>query len=77
MVLTTKEPSYIIVIGIVIFVLPFCSTHRNAANAATKHIRQDAHLKIVRTTGRGKNKKQHAVRCGYIHIEANSGQLTV
>jgi len=51
--------------------------HRNAANAATKHVTQDAHLKMVRKTGNSKNKKQHAVGCDYIHIEANSGQLTV
>jgi hypothetical protein len=51
--------------------------HRDAANAATKHMTQDTHLKIVRQTGSSKNKKQHAVRCEYIHIEANSGQLTV
>jgi len=38
---------------------------------------QDAHLKIVRKTESSKNKKQHAVRCEHIHIEANGGQLTV
>ena len=38
---------------------------------------QDAHLKIVRKTGSSKNKKQHAVGSEYIHMEANSGQLTV
>jgi len=32
--------------------------HRDAANAATKHITQDAHLKIIRKTGSGKNQKQ-------------------
>jgi len=51
--------------------------HRDAANAATKHMTQDAHLKIVRKTGSSKNKKQHAVGCEYIHMEANGGQLTV
>jgi len=38
---------------------------------------QDAHLKIVRKTGSSKNKKQLAVGCEYIHIEANGGQLTI
>jgi hypothetical protein len=51
--------------------------HRDAADAATKHMTQDAHLKIVRKTGSRRNKKQHAVGYGYIHIDAISGQLTV
>jgi hypothetical protein len=51
--------------------------HRDAANAATKHMTQDAHFKIVRRTGSSKNKKQHALGCKYIDIEANGGQLTV
>jgi len=51
--------------------------HHNAANVATKHMTQDAHLNIVRKTESSKNKKQHAVGCEYIHIEANSAQLTV
>jgi hypothetical protein len=51
--------------------------HRVAANAATKHMTHDAHLKIVRKTGSSKNNKQHAVGCGYIHIEANSSKFTV
>jgi len=38
---------------------------------------EDAHLKIIRKTGSRKNKKQHAVGCEYIHIEAKGGQLTV
>jgi hypothetical protein len=38
---------------------------------------QDAHLKIVRKTGSSKNKKQHAVGCESIHVEAMGGQLTV
>jgi len=50
--------------------------HRDAANVATKHMTQDAHLKIVRKTGSSKNKKQHAVGCKYILIVANGGQLT-
>jgi len=53
------------------------SVHRDAANAATKHMTQDTHLKIVLKTGSRKNKKQHAVGCEYIQIEANGGQLTV
>jgi hypothetical protein len=51
--------------------------HRNAADAATKHMTQDANLKILRKTGSRRNKKQLAVGCGYIHIDAISGQLTV
>jgi hypothetical protein len=39
------------------------SVHHDAANAATKHITQDAHLKIVHKTGSSKNLKQHAVGC--------------
>ena len=50
--------------------------HRDAANVATKHMTQDAHSNIVRKTGSSKNKKQHAVGCKFILIEANSGQLT-
>jgi len=48
--------------------------HRDAGNVATKHMTQDAHLKIVCKTGSSKNKKQHAVGCEYILIVANSGQ---
>jgi hypothetical protein len=51
------------------------SVHCNAANAATKHMTQDANLKIVRKTGSSKNKKQHAVGYEYIHMEANGGGL--
>jgi len=51
--------------------------HRNAANAATKHMTQDAHLQIVRKTESRKNQKQHAVGCGYIFIEVKGTQLTV
>jgi hypothetical protein len=51
--------------------------HRDAANAATKQMTQDAHLKIVRKTGSRKIKKQHAVECEYVHIEANGSQLMV
>ena len=38
---------------------------------------QDAHVKIVRETGRSTNKKQHAVSCEYIHTVVNGRQLTV
>jgi hypothetical protein len=51
--------------------------HRDAANAAAKHMTQDAHLKIIIKTGSSKNKKQHAVGCESIHIEAKDCQLTV
>jgi hypothetical protein len=51
--------------------------HRDAADAATKHMTQDAHLLIVRKTGSRRNKMQHAVGCEYIHIDAISGQLIV
>jgi hypothetical protein len=51
--------------------------HRDAANVATNHITQDAHLMIVCNIGSSKNKKQHAVGCEYILIEGNGGQLTV
>jgi len=44
--------------------------HRDAADATTKHMTQDAHLKIIRKTGSRRNKKQHAVGCEYIHIDA-------
>jgi len=50
---------------------------RDAANAATKYMTQDAHLKIVRKTGSRKNQKQHAVGCECIRIEAIGGQLDV
>jgi hypothetical protein len=51
--------------------------HHHAANAATKHKTQDAHLKIVCKTGSSKNKKQHAEGYEYIHVEAMCGQLTI
>jgi len=50
---------------------------RDTANAATKYLTQDAHLKIVRKTGSRKNIKQLALGCEYNHIEPISGQLTV
>jgi hypothetical protein len=49
--------------------------HRDAANVATKHMTQHAHLMIVRMTGSSNNKKQHAVGCKYILIVANGSQL--
>jgi hypothetical protein len=51
--------------------------HGDAANAATKHMTPDAHLKIVRMTGSRKNKKEHVVGCECICIEAISGQFNV
>jgi len=51
--------------------------HRDTANAATKHMTQDACLKIVRKTGGRKNKKQHAVGWECIRVEAIGGQLSV
>jgi len=51
--------------------------HRDAGDAATKHMTQDAHLQIVRKTGSRRNKKQHVVGCEYIHIDAIGGQLAV
>jgi len=51
--------------------------HRDTVNAATKHMTQDAHFKIVHKTGSIRNKKQHVVGCKYIHIDAISWQLIV
>jgi len=51
--------------------------HCNAANAPTEHMTQKVHLKIVCKTERRKIKKQHAVGCGYIHIQVTSGQITI
>jgi hypothetical protein len=51
--------------------------HGDTANTATKHMTQEAHLKIVRKTGSRKNKTQHAVGCECIRIKAIGGQLTV
>jgi hypothetical protein len=47
--------------------------HRDTANAAAKHVTQDAHLKIVRKTECRKNTKQHAVGRECIRIEAIGG----
>jgi hypothetical protein len=51
--------------------------HGDPANVATKHMAEDAHLKIVRKSASRKNMKQHVVGCEYIHIIANSVQLPV
>jgi hypothetical protein len=51
--------------------------HCDAANAATKHMTQDAHLNIMGKTGSCKHKKQSTVRGEYIYIDVNSGQLTI
>jgi len=51
--------------------------HRNAAHAATKNMTQDAHLKIIRKTGRSKKKKPRAIECDYICVRVNDGWLTV
>jgi len=67
----------------VVHPIPKFLAHNNSAdtswftamrpNAATNHMTQDAHLKIVRKTGSSRNKKQHVVGCEYIHIKANAG----
>jgi len=46
--------------------------HCDAGNAATKHMTQVAHLKIVHKTGSNKNKKQHAIGSEYIYTVVNS-----
>jgi hypothetical protein len=46
----------------------------DTSNAVTNHMTQDENLAIVRMTQRRKNKKQHAVGCKCIHIEAIAGQ---
>jgi hypothetical protein len=51
--------------------------HCDAAYAATNLMTQNAHLKTVRKTGSRRNMTQYAVGCGYIHIDAIGGQLTV
>jgi len=51
--------------------------HRDGANAATNNMTQDAHFKIVSTTRRSKNKKQHAVGSEYVHNEGFSHQFTI
>ena len=51
--------------------------HRDAANAATKIMTQDAYLKIVHMTASSKNTKQHAIGCEYIDTIVNGRQLTI
>jgi len=51
--------------------------HCDAADAATRNMTQNVHLKIVRKTGSSKYKQQHAVRCKYMHILAHCRQLTL
>jgi len=51
--------------------------HSNAANAATENIPLDALLPIICKTQRSKKKKQHAIRCEYIHIMVHGSQLTL
>jgi alkanesulfonate monooxygenase SsuD/methylene tetrahydromethanopterin reductase-like flavin-dependent oxidoreductase (luciferase family) len=51
--------------------------HWEAADAATKHMTQDAHFEIVRKTESSTNKKQHAVGCECLHTMVNGRQLTV
>jgi len=50
--------------------------HGDAANAATKNMTQDEHLRIVCKTGSSMNKKQHAVGCEYVHTVVNGRQWT-
>jgi len=45
--------------------------HHEAANAATKYMTKDAHLKIVHKTRSCKDKQQHEVECRYIYIVLN------
>jgi len=49
--------------------------HCKAANVATENMTQDAHLKIIRKTGSGTNKKQHPIGCEYVHIIVYGRQL--
>jgi len=51
--------------------------HCDAAIVATNNKHQDTQFKIVCKAGSTKNKKQHAIRCESIHIDADDGQLTV
>jgi hypothetical protein len=51
--------------------------HRDAANVASKHMTQDAHLKVIRKTGSSKKKTQHVFGCDYSLIEANGDQSTL
>jgi hypothetical protein len=49
----------------------------DAANAATKHMTQNAHWKIVHKTGSRKNQKQHVLGCECNLIKATGGQWIV
>lgn len=49
--------------------------HRDATNAAPKHMTEDVHVKIVRETCRSKNEEQYAVECKYVHNVVNSCQI--
>jgi len=51
--------------------------HRDAAIAATENMAQDAHLKRVCNTGRSNDRKQYAIRCEYLHIDVEGGQVTI
>jgi hypothetical protein len=50
---------------------------RDATNAATKPLTEDAHLKIICKTGSSQNKKQHAFGCVYIYTVVNGCQITI
>jgi len=51
--------------------------HSDTANAATKHMTQDAHLKIDCKTRSSNNKKQYAIECEYIDTFGNGCQINV
>ena len=51
--------------------------HHNMANVSTKHMTQNAQLKIVRKTGSSKNKKEHGVGSEFVHIEVNGHQWII
>jgi len=53
------------------------SVHQDVANAATKNMTQDAHLKIICKTVSSTYKKQHAVGCEYIDTVVNGRHFTV
>ena len=49
--------------------------HHDGIIADNRNMAQDAHLKIVRQTGRSNCSNQHAIRCEYLHVDVDSGQL--
>jgi len=51
--------------------------HLNTANAGSGNMTQYGHIKMGYTMRSCKNRKQHVIRCEYIHIEVDSHQLTV